>query len=321
MKQIMRYLKVLRRYLLESRINKGQRVKVFNDGGAPEYKWFRYFIERNNLFPSSGKDIFLFCTYSRVIEAMSFCQGKPIIYYTSENIHVKQSPWNRYEHLFLSDKKINLSIGFDYIDHPKYVRFPYWIIRHLRYSDTIEDIKRIIDFWNCQRGIGKKTKTCAFVCRNDYFGDRAILADLVEKVVPINYPSQFRHNDDDLFSEKFQNNKIDYLRQFKFNLCPENSNSEGYVTEKLFDAFSAGCIPIYWGSNNTPEPGIINPDAIIFLSLNGDNTEALKKIKLLNENEAAYNEFISQPIFTKEAPDLIWKMFQTLEDKIKYAIS
>ena len=49
-----------------------------------------------------------------------------------------------------------------------------------------------------------------------------------------------------------------------FNICPENTNVDGYVTEKLFQAFAAGCIPIYNGGGNFLEPGIINPKAIIY---------------------------------------------------------
>jgi len=43
--------------------------------------------------------------------------------------------------------------------------------------------------------------------------------------------------------------KYDLLSQYKFNLCFENSLSEGYVTEKLFQAFVAGTMPIYWGDD------------------------------------------------------------------------
>ena len=27
-------------------------------------------------------------------------------------------------------------------------------------------------------------------------------------------------------------------------------NVNGYVTEKIFDAFKAGCVPVYWGAEN-----------------------------------------------------------------------
>lgn len=39
--------------------------------------------------------------------------------------------------------------------------------------------------------------------------------------------------------------------QNRFSICYENAkNIPGYITEKIFDSFFAGCIPIYWGANN-----------------------------------------------------------------------
>ncbi|MCY6482756.1 glycosyltransferase family 10 [Clostridium aestuarii] len=44
-------------------------------------------------------------------------------------------------------------------------------------------------------------------------------------------------------------NKI--LKKYKFCICYENATGiNGYITEKIFDCFFAGCIPIYWGVTN-----------------------------------------------------------------------
>ena len=45
--------------------------------------------------------------------------------------------------------------------------------------------------------------------------------------------------------------KREALEQYKFSICYENARDiPGYVTEKIFDCFLAGCIPIYWGAND-----------------------------------------------------------------------
>ena len=45
--------------------------------------------------------------------------------------------------------------------------------------------------------------------------------------------------------------KIQTMKNYRFNICYENScNRNGYVTEKIFDSFAAGCVPIYWGAPN-----------------------------------------------------------------------
>jgi len=44
--------------------------------------------------------------------------------------------------------------------------------------------------------------------------------------------------------------KLSLLNNYRFCVCFENSYIEGYVTEKIFACFAAGCIPIYYGAPN-----------------------------------------------------------------------
>ncbi len=43
-------------------------------------------------------------------------------------------------------------------------------------------------------------------------------------------------------------NKNEVMRPYKFAFCYENAVFPGYVTEKIFDGFFAGCVPIYLGA-------------------------------------------------------------------------
>jgi len=60
-----------------------------------------------------------------------------------------------------------------------------------------------------------------------------------------------------LFTQKYPSycgeisKKHDVLKKYKFAICYENCKDiKGYITEKIFDCFFAGCIPIYWGADN-----------------------------------------------------------------------
>ena len=45
--------------------------------------------------------------------------------------------------------------------------------------------------------------------------------------------------------------KLDVLSKYKFSICYENMQGvNGYITEKIFDCFFAGTIPVYWGADN-----------------------------------------------------------------------
>ena len=46
-------------------------------------------------------------------------------------------------------------------------------------------------------------------------------------------------------------NKIETLQKFRFSICFENTKEvSGYITEKIFDCFGAGCVPVYYGAND-----------------------------------------------------------------------
>ena len=48
--------------------------------------------------------------------------------------------------------------------------------------------------------------------------------------------------------------KIKTFSQYRFAFCYENTASAmGYITEKIFDAFRAGCVPVYLGPPNVNE--------------------------------------------------------------------
>lgn len=45
--------------------------------------------------------------------------------------------------------------------------------------------------------------------------------------------------------------KKEILEKYKFSICFENvRDMPGYITEKIFDCFFAGCVPIYFGASN-----------------------------------------------------------------------
>jgi hypothetical protein len=48
--------------------------------------------------------------------------------------------------------------------------------------------------------------------------------------------------------------KSTVLRRSKFAYCYENTiGPDNYITEKIFDSFLSGCVPVYWGAANVLE--------------------------------------------------------------------
>jgi hypothetical protein len=84
---------------------------------------------------------------------------------------------------------------------------------------------------------------------------------------------------------------IEWISQYKFMICFENSQGAGYITEKIFHAYAAGAIPIYWGDRSAFD--MIREEACIFYTT---PEETLAKIKYLDENPEAYIAMQREPL-------------------------
>jgi hypothetical protein len=83
--------------------------------------------------------------------------------------------------------------------------------------------------------------------------------------------------------------KIRTLSQYKFTLCYENmSDTKGYVTEKIFDAFNAKVVPIYWGASNIEK--YVDTNSFIDRRKFKNDDELAKFITKMSEDD--YNKYI-----------------------------
>jgi len=60
---------------------------------------------------------------------------------------------------------------------------------------------------------------------------------------------------------------VDILQDFTFAVIVENTDAEGYASEKLYDALLAGCVPLYYGSPPAELDIPEGPDAGVYLDL------------------------------------------------------
>lgn len=319
-KEIYRFF---RRYYRDDRKSLPYNIKLFNyqwNSSDVQDHWLFQFIRKRGILKSDAKKTISIFSVNGERLAIKLNRSNYKVFYTVENVHVPQSNWQKYEDLLLNDDNIDLSIGFDYIDHEKYIRFPYWMMTNFDPGADYKSIKQKCDLLNKHKmDIPARSRFCSFVCRNDYFGTRKVFYDLISQVDRIDCDGKFMNNNNDL-KLKYNDNKREYLKRYRFNLCPENSDSEGYVTEKIFDAISAGCIPIYWGSQNNPEPDILNQKAILFLQDNNNNESVINEIRILNDNSELYNEFSKQNRLMGNAYEVIYDRFLNLEKKIAQII-
>ena len=98
--------------------------------------------------------------------------------------------------------------------------------------------------------------------------------------------------------------KLNFLKNYRFNLAFENSQSPGYVTEKLVEPLLTGCIPIYWGAPDVAKD--FNPACMINVSDFSDFGEAIDYILQADRDESIRLRHLSAPVFQNNiAPEVL----------------
>ena len=78
--------------------------------------------------------------------------------------------------------------------------------------------------------------------------------------------------------------KSDVLTRTRFSICYENVRDlPGYITEKIFDCFFSGCVPVYWGAGNITDH--IPADCFIDRRQFRDTGEVYAFLKSMTEQE------------------------------------
>lgn len=270
----------------------------FND------EWFTRFIKKN----FDGK--FEFNLYS------VFGNGKFIrrdkrknkIFFSGENLEKRFKKYNDYC-LNCSD----LSMGFAEISREDYLRFPVWIICLFSPESDEKAILNKINEINFMKT--KPLRDCALIATHDTWHTRAPIYNTLKSIMEITCAGKWNNNTEELW-KVYYDDKISYLKNFKFNICPENTNTENYVTEKIFEAFIAGCIPIYYGANNKPEEEVINQNAVLFWDMNSDNDALIKEIKRILSNDDYYKKFSNKPRLLPESGEYVISKFRELKRKL-----
>jgi hypothetical protein len=77
--------------------------------------------------------------------------------------------------------------------------------------------------------------------------------------------------------------KLEALSRDTFSISFENLVIDGWVTEKIFDCFAVGTIPVYWGARDIEE--LVDPDAFIDMRKFADYGELGRFLKSLGPRE------------------------------------
>ena len=207
-------------------------------------------------FPTSGNRYF-----TRLVE--EGCGELFLIILESEVI--RPDNWDKGNHIYF--RKI-FTWNDDYVDNVKYFK--------LNFSQKIPT--------GVESGISKKKRFCTMISCNKFqkhplelYSERLRAIKWFEENHPEDFDLYGFGWDKHLFTGRMSRlNRVEFLarlmrpgysvykgsvkskrevmQKYKFSVCYENATGiTGYITEKIFDSFFAGCVPVYLGAPNVTD--------------------------------------------------------------------
>lgn len=212
-----------------------------------------------------------------------------ILFFTGENVR-------------LDLRLCDLGISFDYRDHIKHLRHPLWLIYTQNATKLVRDPSKKITLKNYN-----KPYFCGFVAGHAVKYRDMFVRKLSNKYKKVLCPGKVLNNCPRI--GKSGDDKLAFLRKCKFTICYENSQFDGYLTEKIVHPFMTYSIPIYWGSQSVSTE--FNPKAFLNRMDYDNDEEFIKKIIEIDNDMDKYLKMVNEfPLINNKIPDYIEKNIQ-----------
>jgi hypothetical protein len=164
--------------------------------------------------------------------------------------------------------------------NPRHKRFPIWA------------------GWNLQKlvepkqpgSFAQKKKFCCMLVSNGKAKERINFFHVLNKYKKVDSGGKYLNN-----VGYPVENKMEFIKDYKFVLSFENSSRPGYTTEKLIEPMLVGSIPIYWGNPAVEKD--FNTKSFIHITGKENFSQALEKIIALDNDEGLLREMEAEPWF------------------------
>ncbi|MFZ0828801.1 MAG: glycosyltransferase family 10 [Verrucomicrobiia bacterium] len=203
-------------------------------------------------------------------------------------------------------RECDYSIASVRVDHPRHLQLPLYVT----YGPAAQIVKANDD---PLQTLAAKKKFCSFVVGGYNPRKNRNRVDFFHRL------SKYKRVDSG--GRKFNNiggpipgksrGKIDFLRQYKFNIAFENRSLPGYTTEKIYEPMVARCLPIYWG--NPEIAAEFNPKSFLNYFDFSSEEALIEKIIELDQDDGKYLEYVRQPYFHGDQPNIYFSRQRLLD--------
>jgi hypothetical protein len=180
-------------------------------------------------------------------------------------------------------------LGFDYVASERYLRYPLY----LEYRDNIYG-PELIERRKSEAEIGQisaqKSKFCCFIVSNGKCDFRNEFFIRLNRIRGVDSAGGYMNN-----LGRRAENKIEFMRPYKFVIAFENSSYPGYTTEKILQPNYSDSVPIYWGSPNVDEE--FNPKSFVWVRRREDIEKVVKHLVDADDNPECYKSYLRESLF------------------------
>jgi len=226
---------------------------------------FKILSKKFELELSENPDFLIYSCFGR-----NFLKYKCVrIFYTGENVRPNFD-------------ECDYAFSFDYPVTERNYRLPLY-----KFCEKFEELKKK---QKISEIMGEKSKFCNFVYSKKQAKARVKFFYKLQKYKKVDSGGKLLNN-----MGYFVDNKIAFLRQYKFTIAFENSCYPGYTTEKILHPFVADSIPIYWGNP------LISRDfnSKSFINCHDYNSfdEVIERVIEIDNNDDLYIQYLKEPPF------------------------
>jgi len=223
---------------------------------------------------------------------VEFSDTPDVLFYSHFGTRYMQYPCTRIlyspENIRPDFSKTDYAISFDFLDDPRHLRMPLWALYYKNEFAEDENLERKFEEWQNRKNF------CCIVVSNEHAKERIDFYKNLNAKIKVDSAGRWNNN---IGKELLPgtDNKLDFIKDYRFVISFENSSYPGYTTEKLIEPLMAGCIPIYWGD---PQVGL-DFNLKRFISVAGIHQfdDTVKRVIEIENNKILAKDILKEPIF------------------------
>lgn len=186
----------------------------------------------------------------------------------------------------------DFAFSYDYTWRKKHFRLPLYSL-YIDHHKLESKLKKTLTKEEATKIWKNKTKFCCMVVSNPNCKERGSFFKKLSNVKQVDSGGKFLNNVGGPVEDK-----IAFIKDYKFVISFENSQHDGYTTEKVMESLLVNSIPIYWGNKKVGDD--FNSNRFISYHDYNNETELINKLIEIDANSDLAIEMLQESTFSKQ---------------------